>query len=237
MRTIISAALMLLSTSALATKPHSPDANVEPTAVGVGVGVADARSTSVSGAHVFSSNTNTNTNTLSQIAEGGAGGAASSNSSAHAEGGAGGAGGEGGSADVKINSTYRAVRNAPSVALGSVFPTASCQGGFGIGGSGVNGSGLLNFSFTKKECETFLLAQHFMSIGMPDISCEILKTTKSFKRALKQYPELRTLVDCSPPVNVTTEAAKSTTSVAPPDMSQYVTKEELDRVFRKTVSK
>lgn len=233
MRTIISAALVLLSTSALATAPHSPNANVESAAVGVGVGVAGARSTSVSGAHVSSSNTNT----LSQLAEGGAGGAASSDSSAHAEGGAGGAGGEGGSADVKINSTYHAVRNAPSVALGSVFPTASCQGGFGLGGSGVNGSGLLNFSFTKKECETFLLAQHFMSIGMPDISCEILKTTKSFKRALKQYPELQLLVDCSPPVKVTMEAAKPTTSVAPPDMSQYVTKEELDRVFRKTVSK
>ena len=230
MRTIISAALVLLSTSALATNPHSPNANVESTAVGVGIGVADARSTSVSGAHASSSNTNT----LSQIAEGGAGGAASSNSSAHAEGGAGGAGG---SADVKINSTYHAVRNAPSVALGSVFPTASCQGGFGIGGSGVNGSGLLNFSFTKKECETFLLAQHFMSIGMPDISCEILKTTKAFKRALKQYPELQMLVDCSPPVKATMEAAKPITSVAPPDMSQYVTKEELDRVFRKTVSK
>jgi len=230
MRTIISAALVLLSTSALATNPHSPNANVESTAVGVGIGVADARSTSVSGAHVSSSNTNT----LSQIAEGGAGGAASSNSSAHAEGGAGGAGG---SADVKINSTYHAVRNAPSVALGSVFPTANCQGGVGFGGSGVNGSGLLNFSFTKKECETFLLAQHFMLIGMPDISCEILKTTKSFKRALNQYPELQMLVDCSPPVKVTTEAAKPITSVAPPDMSQYVTKEELDRVFRKTVSK
>lgn len=233
MRTIIfSAALALLTTQAHATHPpktQPPATTAASQAVGVGVGVAiaaggDAHSNSASVAE----------------AHGGAGGASdaaatSSVGDVTAVGGEAYSEGSSASSDnaVNITSTYKGVRNAPSVALGSIFPTASCQGGVGVGGSGVNGSGLLSFSFTKKECEAFLLAQHFVSIGMPDISCEILKTTKAFRRAEKQYPELRMLTDCSP----APKTAAAPIVQPPVDMSKYATKEEVARAFKQAQSK
>lgn len=248
MRTIIfSAALALLSVQAHATNPPKPDpavnanANSQAVGVGVGLGIAvagggDARSSSnsVSEAHGGAGGE------ASALAVGGEGGASDATAAASvgdvtANGGESYSEGSRASSDnaVNITSNYKGVRNAPSVALGSIFPTASCQAGVGIGGSGVNGSGLFNFSFTKKECEAFLLAQHFVTIGMPDISCEILKTTKAFKRAEKQYPELRMLTDCTP-------APKVSAVPVPPqpvDLSRYATKEEVDRAFRKALAK
>ena len=107
--------------------------------------------------------------------------------------------------------TVNSTRNAPAVIAAAVYPTAGCQAGFGIGGSGVNGGGLVNFSFTKKECEKVVLAQNFAAIGMPDTACKILATTKAFKRAGIK-------VDCTPaPIPV----------AALPDMGQYVKREEL----------
>lgn len=139
-----------------------------------------------------------------------------------------------GNANVEISSVYKGVRNAPSVALGSVYPTATCQGGLGIGGSGVNGSGLLNFSFTKKECETVVLAQNFAAIGMPETSCDILKTTKAWKRAAKANPKIQ--ADCDARgkyevVPVTEQAAK------PVDLSPYVKRDELAEHERRIVEK
>lgn len=86
-------------------------------------------------------------------------------------------------------------RSAPSVAVGSIYPTATCQAGMGVGGSGVSGSGLINFSWTKKECSTVVLAQNFMAIGMPETSCELLKTTASWKRAMKDNPQMKAACD------------------------------------------
>jgi hypothetical protein len=134
-----------------------------------------------------------------------------------------------------INSSYKGVRNAPSVALGAVYPTASCQGGVGLGGSGVNGSGLLNFSFTKKECETVVLAQNFAALGMPDVSCEILKTTKAWKRAVVNNPELAAHCEQPEPASQAQAAVAS-----PPDMSSYVKRDELqerDARMLRTMSK
>lgn len=258
MRTIISAAaFVLLSVSAHATNtpPKDPVANAHSDAsasgvgLGIGVGVAeggdavavaqggkggsaDARSASgaVAGAQSGDSVSSATSGDSAATATSGDSSATQSQE-AYSEG-------SNASSDnsVNITSTYRGVRNAPSVALGSIFPTASCQAGVGIGGSGVNGSGLFNFSFTKKECEAFLLAQHFVSIGMPDISCEILKTTKAFQRAVKIYPQLDMLTDCSP--LPTPKSSKIETAPAPPvDLSGYATKEELDRAFKKAQQK
>lgn len=159
-------------------------------------------------------------------ATGGTSSASSTGGSASAE--------NNGNANVEISSTYKAVRNAPSVALGSVYPTATCQGGVGVGGSGVNGSGLLNFSFSKKECETVVLAQNFASIGMPETSCDILKTTKAWKRALAASKDLK--ADCDARgkyevVPVDEQAAK------PVDLSPYVRRDELAEHERRIVEK
>lgn len=93
--------------------------------------------------------------------------------------------------------TYQAKRNAPSIMAGSVFPTASCKSGFGIGGSGAAGGGLLNIATTDKECQTVVLSQNFSAIGRDETACLLLKTTRTWERSVKKDPALASL-DCSP---------------------------------------
>lgn len=110
---------------------------------------------------------------------------------------------------VNISSNVQAKRNAPSISGGTVFPTASCKGGFGIGGSGAAGGGLLNIATTDKECQTVLLGDHFASIGMPETACDLYKTTKTWERALKKNPNIRAACDAPvPPVADTKPAAE-----------------------------
>jgi hypothetical protein len=183
--------------------------------IGVGVGIGAAEAVSGSTSDSAASATQTQAQDQSQT----------QNASAEANN-------SGLSQAVALN--YKGVRNAPSVALGAGFPTAGCQGVAGIGGSGVNGSGLFNFSFTKKECETVVLAQNFAALDMPDVSCEILKTTKAWQRAVEKNPALE--ANCAP---LTKEETALPISITPihPDMSIYATKEDLDRAFKRSLSK
>lgn len=93
--------------------------------------------------------------------------------------------------------TYQAKRNAPAIMAGNVFPTASCKSGFGIGGSGTAGGGLLNIATTDKECQVVVLSQNFSAIGRDETACLLLKTTKTWERSIKKDPALASL-DCSP---------------------------------------
>lgn len=138
---------------------------------------------------------------------------------------------EGNSQSTTINQSYKAVRNAPSFAIASVYPTAGCQAGVSLGGSGVNGGGGLAFSLTKKECEAVVLAQNFAAIGMPDTSCDILKTTKAFKRAAKQIPALKD-VSCEP--KAPPSEFKSSATVTP-DLTPYVKRDELAERDRRII--
>jgi hypothetical protein len=85
---------------------------------------------------------------------------------------------------------YQMKRNAPGIVGGNVYPTASCKGGFSIGGSGPAGGGLLNIATTDKECQVIILAQNFQSQGRDATACKLLLTTKTWKRALKADPTL-----------------------------------------------
>jgi hypothetical protein len=95
----------------------------------------------------------------------------------------------------------------------------------------VNGSGLLNFSYSKKECETIVLAQNFASIGMPETSCDLLKTTKAWNRAAAINPKL--VAECEPKAPPVAEAPAP---VAAPDLSGFVKKEELAEHERRIVT-
>jgi len=86
--------------------------------------------------------------------------------------------------------TYQTKRNAPGIVGGSVFPTATCKAGFGIGGSGAAGGGLINIATTDKECQTIVLSQNFAAIGKNETACELLKVTKTWARAVKKNPAL-----------------------------------------------
>lgn len=104
-----------------------------------------------------------------------------------------------GGQSVNINTHVQAKRNAPSISGGTVFPTASCKGGFGIGGSGPAGGGLLNIATTDKECQTILLGDHFAAIGMPETACDMYKTTKTWDRAVAKNPNIRAACDAPAP--------------------------------------
>lgn len=223
-RATIIALALLASQAALATNPpqKDPSAEADASALGVGVGVA------VAGAVSGSEST--------ALAAGGAGGAGG-------QGGAGGAGGAGGSSDsssdssassdnaLNLTQNYKGVRNAPSVIGGTIYPTAGCERGFGIGGSGPNGGGLLNFSYGKGECETVVLAQNFAQIGMPETACDLLKTTKSWKRALKANPKLAANCEPKTPDPIAQVPINET-----PDLSQYVRRDELAERDRRIIT-
>ena len=170
-------------------------------------------------------------------AEGGAGGAAHAEGGAGGEGGKGGAGGEGGAggnvgdvnaggASVSINNKTH--RQAASAYAPTVFPSATCQGGYSAGvstpGVGVSFGGSRNAS----EACLFALSQHFAAIGMYENACDALVATKAAERTYegrekplcKGYPgpAARELVSEKPQVVVVP---------MPIDTSKYVTKEEL----------
>lgn len=247
MKIVTIMAALLLSSTAFATHPpqnNQPDPSA--TAVGVGVGIAAASSKASSNASAKAESNNANFNHNTNIAKGG-------HASANAEGGTssaavgdvtangGSANNNGNAQTTNINQSYEAVRNAPSVALGGVYPTAGCQAGFGIGGSGVNGSGLINFSFTKKECETVVLAQNFAAIGMPDVSCKVLMTTKAWKRAAAKDDTLTALCAPKPAPAAPVAAAPAPVQIVPVDTSQFVKREELaerdSRIIKAVTSK
>jgi hypothetical protein len=118
-----------------------------------------------------------------------------------------------GGQQVNISTHVQAKRNAPSISAGTVFPTASCKGGFGIGGSGAAGGGLVNFSTTDKECQTILLGDHFAAIGMPETACDLFMTTKTWARALKKNPALK--VVCDKPVEAPAKPTAPPVLMAP----------------------
>lgn len=201
---LLGIALALAALPVMAENPPNPCGNhgnnCNP---GNGGDGGDASSKSFSWASVKSSNTNVNANTNVSSATGGA--ATSNATGGNGYGGTGFGGQASANADNRSSAsgntttvtgdTYEAKRNAPSIAGSIVFPSASCKGGFGIGGSGVNGGGLLNVATTDKECQTILLGDHFATIGHRDVACELFKTTKAWDRALKKNPNLT--ADCS----------------------------------------
>lgn len=136
-----------------------------------------------------------NTNVLGQAQHTDASSANANDNRSSANGNATTVGGQ----QVNISTHVEAKRNAPSISGGTVFPTASCKGGFGIGGSGPAGGGLLNIATTDKECQTILLGDHFAAIGMPETACDLFKTTKTWERALAKNPNIRAVCDAPAP--------------------------------------
>lgn len=123
------------------------------------------------------------------------------------------------------------VRSAPSVFAPSVFPTAGCQGGISLGGSGVNGGGAIGFGFTRRECSTVVLAQNLAAIGLTKAACEALMSTPSAKRVWKDAKQRPVCVDPKEP------------ALEPRPTNEELTKLEakvdakIDRAFRRSLEK
>jgi len=162
-------------------------------------------------------------------ATGGAGG----NSNANATGGAGGVGGSvsgvsaaGGNADggdsaaVANNQIMiegdRQIRQAPAIGQGS-FAIQGCGVAGNAGGSSAGGAAFLGVGFTSAQCYDFMLAQAFASVGEQQAACAVLNVSKAGRRAAKRGVVLPT---CTPVAPVVLAAPV-------PDMSAYVTRDEL----------
>lgn len=84
-----------------------------------------------------------------------------------------------------VNQHYEQPRQAPAVAQGSIIPP-SCGAGGNAGGSNSHGAAFLGFSWVTADCHRYIAAQNYMALGMPDFACEILNTTKTAKRVVRE---------------------------------------------------
>jgi len=125
---------------------------------------------------------------------------------------------------VDVNYSYREVEQAPAIGQGS-FAIQGCAVAGNAGGSWDGGAAFLGFGWTPAQCYDFMLAQAYQSLGEKKAACDILATTKAGKRAAKNGVALP---GCEPKLKT-----KVVPVVAPaPDLSQYATKEELNRAFK-----
>jgi hypothetical protein len=145
-------------------------------------------------------------------------------STSSANGGNANSGDSSASNDLTLNTMVE--RSAPSIAQGSLY-IGDCGGGANGGGSNSNGAGFLGIVWTPADCKRLLAAAAFRSIGMPDAACEMINALSVVK---DRYKELK-----QPPPPCVTKPDP----VPPPkvDLSEYATKQELDRAFRKSVQK
>jgi hypothetical protein len=114
-----------------------------------------------------------------------------------------------GGQSVAFNSTYVAKRNAPAAVAPNVYPTASCQKSASIGISGWWGGFGGGGSYADLECQTVVLAQNLAALGMTDTSCDVLRTTEAWKRAVAANPELGKVSCKAAPAPVAAPAVKS----------------------------
>lgn len=156
---------------------------------------------------------------------------ANSNSTSTASGGDADASATGGAAvatsgDASVSYYSKVERSAPALGQGS-FALAGCGAGGNVGGSNSSGAAFLGFGFTPAECYAFMLAQSYEAIGETVAACQVLNTTNAAKRAAKRGAKLPA---CEPKV-----VAVAAPVVVPP--ADYVTQEQLDRAFKKSLEK
>jgi hypothetical protein len=221
MKTIFACALLIASGAAFATH-HSPPPKPEPPPVS---------STAHAGA---SADANSESKSISGAAARADGGDAS----ALAAGGASDASSTSSSGGNTLISNSNAVRNAPSVFAPSFWPTAACQSGVSLGAAGINGGGSLGFGFTKKECQTIVLAQNLQALGYYKAACEALMATPS---AVRVWPNKNDRPLCTDPIppSVLAPAAPPTVTDDTAALTALETRmnERIDRAFRKQVAK
>jgi hypothetical protein len=81
--------------------------------------------------------------------------------------------------------SYQEVRQAPSIAQGSLM-VGTCGAGANGGGSNTSGAAFLGFAWTPAECHKYLVASNYAALGMYTMACQILNTTKAAKRTAEE---------------------------------------------------
>jgi outer membrane murein-binding lipoprotein Lpp len=152
-------------------------------------------------------------------------------------------GGQGGDAQAINEGVEQAVhfsypRQAPAVAQGSIA-LAGCGAGGNAGGSNTHGAAFLGLAWVTRECHGWTLAQTYAALGYIKAACEVANSQKAARRAQKRGA---TLPDCDalpvqPVAPAPAEPAPAVVVVQTPDLSQYVTREVLDRVTERVLAK
>jgi hypothetical protein len=133
--------------------------------------------------------------------------------------------------DVSVNYP----RQVPPVLLPALIQSG-CGAGFGAGGASTRSAGSVTALFTSDQC--YALQSIGLSIAMGDYAgaCYLLHDVNRKAYARRGYTP-----DCEAfAAKLEAEAkaaAKGAAQPAPPDLSQYATKKELDAAFRASVSK
>jgi outer membrane murein-binding lipoprotein Lpp len=129
-------------------------------------------------------------------------------------------------------------RQAPAVAQGSLA-LAGCGAGGNAGGSNTHGAAFLGLAWVTRECHGWTLAQTYAALGYIKAACEVANSQKAARRAQKRGA---TLPDCDtlpvqPVAPAPAEPSPAVVVVQTPDLSQYVTREVLDRVTERVLAK
>lgn len=229
---VLVAVAMLSASAAFAThpKPTTPPATPAPIATATSTSSAGAKADSTSAAVAGAVGVGTGGDASASVGD-------VSNVAAGGQGGAGGEGGAGGNANAGANNegnslsvTSNQVRQAPSLGQGGLF-VGDCGAGVNGGGSGAGGAGFLGVAWTPADCKLLKAAQAYQALGMVDAACEMVNGISAVKarwKALNVDPPKCAVKPIEPAL------AKADPKV---DLSNYATKDDLNKAFRAAVGK
>jgi hypothetical protein len=136
---------------------------------------------------------------------------------------------------IDASSYYTDVRQVPDLAMGTVV-AVDCGFAGQAGAAGTGGAGFLGAGWTTKTCYALKVANAWAAVGEYEMACELW--TGITQQMLEKRRGI-TSVDCA----VIAKRMAATHPVVQPreeqqvDTAQFVTRTELDRAFRKSVSK
>jgi hypothetical protein len=245
-RGLIAGTMLMACASAFANHPVDPPADPVPP---VPVAVAVSDSTSHSNAAAIAASAAHSNSTSGANAVGTGGNATSSATGGRAVGiGAAAAGDSSASvgdtsseangsntSNIDASTTYE--RQVGTLIMGTVIPV-DCGFGGQAGGANTSGSGFLGASWTTDRCYTLKVANAWAAMGEYELACEMLSDVS--RNAMKRRSKLS--VDCMV-VGAALRKAHTPQPVVThdpyvaPDLTQYATKDYVDKVFKASVSK
>jgi hypothetical protein len=215
-----------------ATPSTSASSEANAVGVGVGVGLAHSDSNSVSTAHSGDSTSNATVGDTTALG----GESSASQEQFQSQEQSASADNAGNAQSVNIN--YR--RNAPSIAQGSLMP-AGCGAAGNAGGSQQGGAAFLGLAWTTHECYLLQYAAAYQAIGMVDFSCDLLRTSKTVQKALKQlgveHPGCTTAENRQPVPAVVVLDQHSHQEKPEGTATHARVNEAIDRAFKRAVAK
>lgn len=122
--------------------------------------------------------------------------------------------------DMRVETTYRQVRQAPSVSSGALI-IPQCGAGGNAGGSNTGGSFIMGFSWTRQDCIDFLVSSHYEAMGYRQAACHMINGTRAARKSFRRQ-------NVTPP-----DCTRRSDILEVLEKVEYITAEELAREVQK----